>query len=484
MKKKIKLFALMLAVVMLFGAVGCNQSETSSNSSEGEAGVLIGGFGDETVDTNNGDAASLGGSGGSTSGGSTSGGSTSGGGTVVSEPVEMSGSDPFANIPARLNGTTVTFAHWGDEGATEYEKVLKAFTKKTGIKYKLVSYDQAQYVSRVSQQIAAKSGPDVIIVGQFPASLEILQPLQNIIDLNDDFWDDNITEVYTVGGNTYAVNSLEGIWEDIDAVQYNKRLFADNGLKSPLDYFNEGNWTWESFRKCAEELKKLGYVGGYADPEKINASLGSPMISYNPKTATFTAATAAQLTPGYQFSAQMFKDGLWTTTDWWGTFANGKVGMMVGGYWGAKYNGCFKDMPDSDLGMVPMPSSINGQACKPSGSPRAYGIAKGAKNPEGAAYLLRYFLDYSNYAAANAQALKSKSLEKMIFETIVPEIKSKGIIYDFSGCAFLLTNSETGDVTSDAYRADPAQVATVLAGKQNIINNAAQKANDKIASFR
>lgn len=494
MKKQIKLFALMLAIAMLFGAVGCNKANTSSNSSEGEAGVLLG-FDDETVDANNGEGADSGSSGGSsTSGGNSASGSNgsqgnsgdNGGGTVVEKPVDVSGSDPFANIPSRLKGTTVTFAHFGDEGAAEYEKVLKAFTKKTGIKYKLVSFNQAEYVAQVSKQIAAKSGPDVIICNDtFPAALEIAQPLQNIVNLEDDFWDDNITNICTVGGNTYFVNSLNSVWENIDAVFYNKTIFSNNGLTSPLDYYNNGQWTWENFRKCAEEVKKLGYVGGYADADKINTSLGSPMVNYDPKTAAFSGSSASALSVGYQFAAQMFKDGLWSSSDWWGTFANGKIGLITSGLYGAKYNGFFKDADNNMLGMVPMPSSLNGKECKPTGSLRAYGIAKGAKNPEGAVYLLRYFLDYSYYSSAGANVFKNKNLEKMTFDHVIPEVKKKGMIFDYSGGAFELSNSEAmSEISTDAGRADPAQVSSVLSGKQNLIDTAAQKANDKIASFR
>ena len=494
MKKQIKLFALILAIAMLFGAVGCNKANTSSTSSEGEAGVLLG-FDDETVDTNNGegtDSAASGGSG--NSGGNSASGSHggqgnsgNGGGTVVEKPVDVSGSDPFANIPSRLKGTTVTFAHFGDEGAAEYEKVLKAFTKKTGIKYKLVSFNQGEYVAKVSNQIAAKSGPDVIICNDvFPSALEIAQPLQNIVNLQDDFWDDNITNICTVGGNTYFVNSLNSVWENIDTIVYNKTLFSNNGLTSPLDYYNNGQWTWENFKKCAEAVKKLGYVGGYADADVINASLGSPMINYDPKSVTFSPASSSALSVGYQFEAQLYKEGLWSSTDWWGTFANGKIGLMAaGGVWGAKYNGAFKDADDNMLGMVPLPSSFNGKECKPTGSLRAYGIAKGAKNPEGAVYLLRYFLDYSYYSSAGANVFKNKNLEKMVFDHVIPEVKKKGINFDYAGGAFDLSNiGAMSEISAAAGRADPAQVTGELDGKRNLIDNAAKKANDKIAAYR
>ena len=74
-----------------------------------------------------------------------------------------SDNDPFANIPSRLRGTTVTFACWGDEGNSAYKPMLDAFTKKTGIKVKIENVEQSSYMSTVQQKIVAGKGPDIIM---------------------------------------------------------------------------------------------------------------------------------------------------------------------------------------------------------------------------------------------------------------------------------------------------------------------------------
>ena len=81
--------------------------------------------------------------------GTTSGATISGSGETVSEKVEFDSKDPFANIPKRLRGSTVTFACWGDEGHDKYKKVYKAFTQKTGINVKIQNIDQKGYESTV-----------------------------------------------------------------------------------------------------------------------------------------------------------------------------------------------------------------------------------------------------------------------------------------------------------------------------------------------
>lgn len=73
----------------------------------------------------------------------------------------------------------------------------------------------------------------------------------------------------------------------------------------------------------------------------------------------------------------------------------------------------------------------------------------------------------------------------MTFDHIIPEVKKKGIRFDFSGDPMTLTgNANIGTFMADVTKADPAQVSGLLAGKQNVFNNAASKANDKIKAFR
>ena len=73
----------------------------------------------------------------------------------------------------------------------------------------------------------------------------------------------------------------------------------------------------------------------------------------------------------------------------------------------------------------------------------------------------------------------------MTFDHIIPEVKKKGINFDFSDNPMTLTGNENIDMfMGDITEADPAQVSGLLAGKQNVFNNAASKANDKIKAFR
>lgn len=111
MKKYVRILALLMTALMLLSAVGCGGKVTSSDSTDtvsdtSDEGLLLD-FDDDTVSGSQSGTQSSAdknqSSGGKTS--STTGGANTGtastGGTTASK-VEMSGNDPFANIPKSL----------------------------------------------------------------------------------------------------------------------------------------------------------------------------------------------------------------------------------------------------------------------------------------------------------------------------------------------------------------------------------------------
>ena len=45
-------------------------------------------------------------------------------------------------------------------------------------------------------------------------------------------------------------------WGGNMMVYFNQTMFAKYDVKSPLEYYNEGNWTWENFAKCMAEITR------------------------------------------------------------------------------------------------------------------------------------------------------------------------------------------------------------------------------------
>lgn len=404
----------------------------------------------------------------------------------ISGITNVDNDDIFKNIPANLKGTTVTIAHWGDEGATEYVKVQKQFTKDTKIKVKWMLLSQSDYISSIVKQIAAGTGPDIVICNNtFPTALEAVQPLPSSFNVNDGFWDKRVCDAMSVGGKYYFVNSYSSPFTGGTVVYYNKKIFADNGLTTPDDYVAQGNWSYEMLTKCMQQVAKIGKAGGIIESMTLAQQMGASMITYDSAKKAFSGnPNNENLVSAIQWMTQCVAEGIaggYSVND----FASGQVGICMAGTYGMKFNGYFKDVSPSQIGVVPLPTSYKGKKLDymPLGL-RGYGIAKNSKNPEGAYYFLRYFLDFEKYDDAGANIFANKVMEKYFVKTILPNFRNQKLYFEYYNCVLPLIGKgwSTNDWTQVRHSSS-GQVAVELSKMTNVCVNAANEANAKLKSF-
>ena len=76
-------------------------------------------------------------------------------------------------------------------------------------------------------------------------------------------------------------------WTGTMMLYYNKTIFEDFGVKTPKEYFDEGNWTWDALMKCMEETTKDidsdGTIDTYGLPADSVGNLLSTTIAQNEK---------------------------------------------------------------------------------------------------------------------------------------------------------------------------------------------------------
>ena len=133
----------------------------------------------------------------------------------------------------------------------------------------------------IASRIAAGNPPDIYFCNNdFPAALSCLQPIDTAqIDKTDPIWDQGMFNLSTINGKTYLVNTVGNIWNEVDCVFYNKKLFNENNITTPEEYYKAGNWTFDTMKKAMQDVKALGsdYIGGYLDWETV---LGCTGVSY------------------------------------------------------------------------------------------------------------------------------------------------------------------------------------------------------------
>jgi ABC-type glycerol-3-phosphate transport system substrate-binding protein len=385
------------------------------------------------------------------------------------------------DIPEELKGTTVKIATWIDHTTTEAAWIMENFEKDTGIKVEWVQIPQGTYFQQLSQMVAAGNAPDIYVENNefFPMTLQISKPLDEVssIDLNDPIWDTGYAEFTTFGDHYYQLNAKNSVWQTTNLVYYNKKAMEDNGLLTPQDYIDAGEWTWDNMLNIMREYDQLGdrYSGGQLPPETLATTLGTS-IMYMKDGKFVSGLNDAGLATAYKTYLQTLDEGIYNANAAT-NMIKGTVGLYITDSYGLKQTGYFKGIDEDVLGFAPIPEK-EGEENYTSSHYRAYGILSGSKNPEAAGYFLRYFLDPYNYDWDNT--FVSEDARDYYLEYIAGQDFSEKV-FSFDLCGALLLGYASGDEMRiwryALMRTSSDQLTTVMQSISGEVDSAIKKAN-------
>ena len=307
------------------------------------------------------------------------------------------------SVPADLKGKTVTMYSWNEANAVSgATKVIEDFTKKTGIKiqWNVGSYDN--YATEVSALVAAGKAPDIIrLMGLQHSIISNMDPLSKTgFDFTEDVWDKNVTSFYTVNGKMYGANLKNTLIQQPTVLLYNTATIAKYDFEDPYTLWKQGKWTWEKFKQMLVDYhKETGNLSWsprtYVD---IATTKGEGFITKNGDRFKSNMSSKT-LYNGLVEMSQMYQDGLVDSIPInYGGITNDKNLFLSESIIGARrthfYFVSLKEQ--QKLKIVPLPS-VGSKYVQHYSELEAYGLAKGAKNPSGAYYFLRYYLDADNY---------------------------------------------------------------------------------------
>lgn len=405
--------------------------------------------------------------------------------------------DPYASMPAEIKGQTVKFCMTTNELEAEGTNVQQTIEEKIGIKCEYMHIPRGAYINDMKIQIQAGNIPDVFCSNDqdmaFPLSIEIAAPINLVstVDLNEPIWNQNLIKTATIDGNIFMVNTIGTPWCGGNMVYYNKSLFAENGFKTPEEYYEEGNWTWDTMIRVMKDVKELGgdYKGGSVDVARMGDSMGVSFVMYDWNTATYSSGIGKrELVVAYQKYAEMRAQGLLGGNA--DLFAKGKVGIIVTGTYGLKATGYFSEMDPNDIGYTYLPTVEGGQEARRSAIHRMYGIVDGAHHANAAGYFLRFFLDPANYDLQNTFVTP----EAGNFYYNYTNTEAEKMYFNFDDSAAILAgdpgwhNASYNLFRKGAATASSAQVPTEIDAVAGIVDDAVSRCNaviqKKIADMR
>lgn len=463
MKLSKRIFCLVLAVLMLTSFAACKKGEEEELSEEIEYVYQY-----ESAPETEGEQA------GTQSGQSNSGSSNKKPGSTNSS---------FDKKAEKYRGTKVVLATWRDPNVDEDGPVIRNFKKKYGINVEIDTIGQGSYVNTVASRIAAGNAPDIYFcTATFPSGLQCLQPIDVAeLDLSDPIWDKTMLEKSKVNGKSYLVNTVGNIWNEVTCLYYNKKIFRDNNITTPEEYYKAGKWNFETFEKAMRDVKAASkdYMGAYID---FYALIGSTNCSYwKWENGKFSNGVDEKFGDVITKLSTWHNDGLirkigdqTMTAD----FKNGKCGMAIIDAWGLKRTGYWRNMNFEDIGFTYVPDMDSKNKAVATGIYRGWGICKGAKNPVAAGVFLRYYLDVNNYDTASA--FITPEAESFFFKlTSSGTIKNKNYFF-IGGSDGLATATSHGKIATIA-NGNPSQVKSSLNALKNTLDSDVKDLNNFIA---
>lgn len=230
MKLSKRITACALSAIMAASVLtACNSSTTSGgNTSTTQSGTTSG--------TNES---------GTTESGTTGGDTSSTGGEIIEAPT---------------NGDTLKWLGYYDLNTDDKEIVDKF--EDAGYKVEFLSTTSTEYFTRLAQLVASSDSPDMVRYEwqSYPHGVanNLYTSLDSYIDFDSETWSGikNMIESFNYGGKHYYVpyRVNAGV-----VLIYSQTALEEEGIKEdPLELYQEGNWTWDTWKDIMIEWCNLG----------------------------------------------------------------------------------------------------------------------------------------------------------------------------------------------------------------------------------
>jgi multiple sugar transport system substrate-binding protein len=155
---------------------------------------------------------------------------------------------------------TLSMSGWSLATTPEFQVLADGYMEQNpDVTVELKEYDPVNYNTLLTADLAAGSGPDIIVQKEVKF-VSTFQEGGQLVDVSDVELPDDIggTEAYDIDGASFAVPYRQDSW----VVFYNKALFDQAGVEYP-----DGSWTWDDYAQTEETLatglKGTAAFGGY-----------------------------------------------------------------------------------------------------------------------------------------------------------------------------------------------------------------------------
>lgn len=408
--KLYKGLALLLSVLIVVSVTACGGGSATSGTTTNSSQTQETGEGSTTAATDVGttndgnDATTTVVGGGNTTTADTATTTTTTTASTNSKPQDL---NDFSDI----RGTTVRI-HYGSALTDEEIAYNKRFEQKYGCKVEPVVVGWSELDTKIVQLVSSGQPMDYFKLSDQNfinyAAKKLIQPIDKYIDLDNKYCSKPFMDMFVWKGEHYLMYNPATYMSHYAFIFYNKTMFEDEGVKEPYEWYKEGKWDFEQFRKTAREMTKDTNRDGKTDvygfgtwwyEGLLMANGNSQVVVNNNGTIDITlqqksAYTALQLIEDMQLVDHSY-DWSANATE---MFLNSQMAMVLERPWEAvgAYNMYNQDYFPDEIGFCPAPKGPDtGDTVYAPVLIHGYAIPMRAINPRGA---VAWFLENAAYS--------------------------------------------------------------------------------------
>lgn len=335
------------------------------------------------------------------------------GGSATPSP-GTSGGGGGETAPPDFDGTVSMFI-W--EKATDDDLAfIKSFEEKYGGKVTQRLTTWGEMSTAVITAMSGDEGPDLVWTheGDYikKAVNNIIQPIDSYLDLNDGTWD-AYSQKLEWDGKHYVPVPKNRVGENL--IYFNQTQFENNGVTTPKEYYDKGEWTYDNFVKCAREMTLDTNHDGTIDMygwgswrmfDFVYANGGS-IVKRDGATVT-PSLNDPKTVYGLQFLKDAYQKYKFAKPDGNMTFETdmqkGKVAMLSeNSHIGTLLK---RDNMTDKWDIVPFPLAPENKEKKNIVTGAFWGLAANAKNVHGA---VAYMTEYAKYLTSKEDEILGKT---------------------------------------------------------------------------
>lgn len=314
-----------------------------------------------------------------------------------------------------VRGSTVKIQYAGEVNAIEKKKI-KAFELAYGCKVETSVVAWNDFKNQFLAMVAAGTVPDTVGIPDETylkwVSKGLLQPIDDYVNINDAVWSKEIWDAFSWKGKHYGIGGANGVTPMFCI--YNASLFKAKGVKTPMEYYKENNWNFDTFKKTAIAMTYGDVVGASVSWRYLlHLCNGNTAVNIDAANGKVTnALTEKSAITATELLVDLKRGGYVTFESPFDLFGNAQIAMVLERPWNiiGQFDLRNTTLKNAEIEIAPLPKGPDAKKEYSINIMNANGVPTKAQNPLGACAWYYFGVEYQKSHENDADIVAARRL--------------------------------------------------------------------------